>query len=429
MKKYYVYIGLLVISLMGTDLTDFALAIWVLDQPGATVLSYSSIWFFEAAPAVVFSVFVGSLVDRWDKKKMIIYGQLAAGIGSIVLFSLHRMDLLVPWHIMLVAGVGSISSMFVFQAFFVATRSLVSKSNLIKAQSLVGMCYGIMEIGIPILSPVLYKLIGIEKVFLIDIISFSISVIGFVFLGSIVVKRTSEPLSIKKDIALIKKFIKERHGFLYILMFSFISAFFLGLLMVLLTPLLLDLSDEYVLGLVYGFIGLGGFIGSVIMSKKKGINSPNRIIITLYGVMGLIVMFLFIPGTIYTITIIGIIILSLVTIAGILYNSFTQTIVPEEMLGRFSGMTGLFVGIAGPLSFLFSGFIVDKLGSLFKDSKYIIYYPGSEVAFSIFMLFAVMGLIIAVLSLFFKDHKEIKAIDILYAKELEISLNKNKVSE
>jgi len=423
MKEYYIYIGLLIISLLGTDLTDFSLAIWVLDQQEATVSSYSLIWFFEAIPAVLLSIFIGSLVDRWDKKKMMIYGQLFAGLGSVILFILYSMNLLVPWHIMLVSGIGSISSLFVFQAFYVATKSMVAKSELLKAQALVSLCYGVVEMGVPIIAPVLYKLLGIKTIFLLDIVTFSIPIVGFILLAPIITKKTIDKLNIRNDLKVVRNFITSQKGTLQILMFYFLGSFLMGLLTLLLTPLLLDISNEYVLGLVYSFIGLGTVVGSLIASKMKHIRKPNRISIILYGIIGLIIMCFIFGSNVYTIAIAGMMILSILTIVGILYNSFVQIIVPEEILGRFSGMMGLFVGIAGPLSFLLSGFVVDVLSAIFKGVSYVAYYPGSEVAFSILILFAFAGLFLFILSLLFKDHKDIKALDLTYARELKTSLN------
>ncbi|WP_299247157.1 MFS transporter [uncultured Aquimarina sp.] len=423
MKRYYLYLGLLIISLLGTDLTDFTLAIWILDQPGVPVSSYTLTWFFEAAPAVLLSVFIGSFVDRWDKRKMIIYGQLAAGIGSIVLLILYWQELLVPWHIMLVAGVGSISSMFVFQSFFVATKSFVATKDLVRAQALVSMCYGILKIGVPVLAPIFYKLIGLGNVFFIDIISFTVSIVGFVLLGAIAAKKTNEPLNIRNDIRLVKEFIFNKVGFLYLLPFSFLSQFFLALVAVLFAPLLLDFSNEYTLGIIYACLGIGGIIGSGLMSLNKSNTfiRPTNKVITIHAIVGFIIMGFAISVNPYFIGTLGILVAILFSISTPLYNSIILTTIPEDLLGRFSGVVGLFVGIGAPLAFLFSGFLVDILSELLKDSTYMNFYPGSIVTLSIVVLFTIMGLFLMILSLIFRSLKGIRVLDDLYIKEL----NKN----
>jgi len=420
MKKYYLYLGLLIVSLLGTDLTDFTLAVWILDQPEMSVSSYTLTWFFEAAPAVLLSIFIGSFIDRWDKKKMIIYGQLAAGIGSIILLILYWKQLLAPWHIMLVAGIGSISSTFVFQSFFVATKALVDKKELVKAQALLSMCYGILHVGVPVLAPVLYKLIGLGTIFFIDIISFTISITGFILLGSIVISKTTDSLNIRNDLRLVKEFILESVGFLYVLPFSFLGQFCLALITVLLTPLLLDFSDEYTLGIIYACIGVGGIIGSSIMAinKSKKYTKPANKVITILAVVGFLVMGFAISVNPYFIGTLALLVAILFSILGPLYNSLLLITIPEDLLGRFSGVVGFFVGISAPLAFLLSGFLIDILSELFKDSTYINFYPGSKITFSIVILFTIIGLFLMIVSLTFRNLKGIRVLDDLYLKEL-----------
>ncbi|XLS30128.1 MFS transporter [Flavobacteriaceae bacterium M23B6Z8] len=424
MKKFYLYLSLLMVSLFGTDLTDFTLAIWILDQPNAAVSSYTLTWFFEAAPAVLLSVFIGGFVDRWDKRKMIIFGQLAAGIGSVSLLMLYNSNTLVPWHIMLVAGLGSISSMFVFQSFFVATKSLVPAKDLVRAQAMVSMGYGMLQMSVPIIAPIFYKLIGPTNVFLIDIITFTISIFGFLILGKIIVAQENEPFNIMNDLRLVKKFIFDKIGFLYLLPFSFLSQFFLALIMVLFTPWILDFADEYTLGIISACFGVGSIIGSSIMSirKSKKYTSPGKKVITIHAIIGFLIMGFAVYVNPFFIGFLGIVIAIFFSMGEPIYNSIILTLVPEKMMGRFSGVIGLFVGVAAPLAFLISGFLVDILNSSFENTRFVDYYPGTVITVSIVALFALMGLLLLSLSLAFRNLKGIKILDGLYEKEIDKSI-------
>jgi len=405
---------------LGTDLTDFTLAVWILDQPEASVSSYTLTWFFEAAPAVILSFFIGSFVDRWDKKKMIVYGQLATGMGSITLLILYWQQLLTPWHIMLVTGIGSISSMFVFQSFYVATKSFVSKKDFIRAQAKLSLCYGILKMGVPIMAPIFYKLLGLGNVFLIDVVTFTVSIIGFILLGSIKVKSTKSPLNIKKDLNIVKEFIIQRMGFLYLSSFFFLSQFCLSLIAVLFAPLLLDFSDEYTLGIIYACLGLGGVIGSGIMSSNKSnqLLRPVNKLIAVHAIVGFLIMGFAISVNPIFIGVLSLIIALLFSITSPLGGAFELTMIPEDILGRFSGFTGFFVGLSGPLAFLLSGFLVDILKGVFKGSIFVDLYPGSEITPCIVLIFTVMGLFLMILSFVFRRLKEIIVLDKLYENEV-----------
>ncbi|GAA3512772.1 MFS transporter [Aquimarina addita] len=420
MKKYFIYLLLLTFSMLGTDLTDFSLAIWVLDQPNSNISSYSLIWFFEAIPKVILALVIGSLVDRWNKKKMIIYGQLLAGIGSIILMVLKLQDILLPWHIMAVAGIGSVANMFVYSAFFVSTRALVSKDNLMKAMGLSTLMYSIVEIGVPVAAPVFYKAIGIHSILFFDIITFIVSIIFFSFLNFTVHIKSNDKFSIVKDLKLTIAFIREKKGLISLIIFSFLGSFALGLVEILFTPLILDFSDEYILGLILSFIGLGSFIGSIIMSNSKGFKKPIKSIVSLNIIIGLILIILMFKFNLYILAIGGFVVVLCFTIEGISNSAFYQTIIPEDMLGRIYGIMGLLIGIAGPMSFLLSGIMVDSLSTFFNSSMtFKSNLPGTNTTISILVIFLFSGIFLASIALIFRRSTAVQKLDKLYKINLD----------
>ena len=409
------------VSLMGTDLTDFALSIWVLDQPENSIKSYTIIWFFEAAPAVFFAPFIGSFVDRWSKKKMIIYGQLVAGIGSVTLMFLHYYNVLLPWHIMIVSGIGSIASMFVFSAFYIATTALVTKDKLMKAQGISTSIYAAIGMGVPIAAPVLYKLIGMNTIFLIDIATFSISIIAFLILRFAVFSKSEEKFSMKNDWKVVKGFLKDKKGILNLFSFFFILSFLMGLVRVLFVPLVLDFSNEYVLGIIMSVIGVGALIGGIIMSSIKSFSTPVKAILWVGVFVGIILSSLWIDVNPYTLAIGGMIVMLLFTVSDIMNDAFFQTVVPIKMLGRLSGFEGLIVGGAAPVSFLFSGFLVDYITSFLKNlsPEILTRFPGTIVTPSILMVFLISGVSLILISFLYIQSKKLRELDVLYKTEIK----------
>ncbi|QKX03652.1 MFS transporter [Aquimarina sp. TRL1] len=421
MKKYITYLSLLMFSLMGTDLTDFALSIWILDQPDGSISLYSFVWFCEAAPAVFLAPVIGSLIDRWNKKKMIIYGQLVAGIGSMILMTLHYLGQLHPWHIMIVAGVGSIASTFVFQAFYVSTKALVPKDQLVRAQGLSSTLNATIQMGLPIVAPILYKLIGMSNIFLFDGITFFTSVIAFSILSFVVVEISSEKFSMKNDYKVVKEFVKQQKGFLYLYSFFFLINFLVGLITVLFTPLILDFSNEYVLGLVLACVGVGSLIGGGAMASKKTFNNPIQIIIWANVFVGLILISFFIQVNPWILGIGGMMILALISVSAIVNEAFFQTVVPTKILGRLTGFSGFFIGTAAPLSFLLSGFVVDQLNHFFKANTidFMNHFPGTSITTSIVVVFVIAGSLLTILSLIYRRNPNLKKLDALYKIALE----------
>jgi len=92
-----VWFGQLV-SLLGSNMTGFALTIWAYELTGsATALAL--VGFFFVTPMLVFSPFAGAIVDRYDRKLMMMVSDLSAGVATIVILILYASDQLQIWHL------------------------------------------------------------------------------------------------------------------------------------------------------------------------------------------------------------------------------------------------------------------------------------------------------------------------------------------
>ncbi|GIV95480.1 MAG: hypothetical protein KatS3mg057_0137 [Herpetosiphonaceae bacterium] len=92
-----VWFGQLV-SLIGSGLTLFALTLWAWQETGsATALALVGV--FSFTPLVLMSPIAGALVDRWNRKLVMMLSDLAAGISTIVVLLLYLTDSLEIWHL------------------------------------------------------------------------------------------------------------------------------------------------------------------------------------------------------------------------------------------------------------------------------------------------------------------------------------------
>ena len=73
-----VWLGQMV-SMMGTGMTRFGITIWAWQLTGeATTLAL--VGFFSFGPSVLLSPVAGALVDRWNRKLVMMFSDLAAGL-------------------------------------------------------------------------------------------------------------------------------------------------------------------------------------------------------------------------------------------------------------------------------------------------------------------------------------------------------------
>ncbi|MEP6985983.1 MAG: MFS transporter, partial [Chloroflexota bacterium] len=163
------------ISLIGTSMSTFALMIWVWQQTGqatATVLTGVS----GIIPALLVGIVAGVLVDRWDRKWVMIVSDLAAGVSSIIILVLFSTNQLQVWHLYVTAAIDGAAGVFQYLAYSASITLMLPKSQYARASGLQSLSgYG-AKIGAPIIAGILIGVIGIAGILIIDIVTFLFAV-------------------------------------------------------------------------------------------------------------------------------------------------------------------------------------------------------------------------------------------------------------
>src|SRR4030042_2435818 len=77
-----------VISLLGTSMTAFGLTIWAFEQTRAAT-ALALVAFFYLVPMLLISPVAGALVDRFDRKRMMMASDLASGLTTSAILVLY----------------------------------------------------------------------------------------------------------------------------------------------------------------------------------------------------------------------------------------------------------------------------------------------------------------------------------------------------
>jgi len=421
MKHFVVYLSLLIFSLFGSSLTSFSLGLWVLEQSKGTITSYSLVWFFQFMPVIFLIPFSGSIIDRCDKKKIILWSQVLAALSSLSLFILFYYNFLLPWHIMIIGAVSSVTTMIIFRTFRVAFVSLVKKSQIIKANGLLNTSFGVVRIAVPILAPVFYKIMGMNTVFCIDAFTFLVCIIVFLQIKFVDIPKSNEKINFSEDLRIIKTYLSRRKSISYLIIFSFISTFCVELVRVLFTPFILDFANEYILSMILSFAASGSVIGGIYITKKKNVSNPVKILTQIGVIKGCLLLLSFIYFNPYSLAISAMLILSLFTVEGVLRNTFLQTTIPLKNLGRISGYIAFLINSAAPIAYLISGIGVDFLSGFLKTHPISVlnHLPGTSVTVAIVLLFIISGLFLLISSILYTKNKPLIRLDSLYNLALQ----------
>jgi DHA3 family macrolide efflux protein-like MFS transporter len=267
-----------VISLTGSSMTLFGLTIWAFQLTGqATALALVA--FFGFAPAVLVSPIAGVLVDRWNRKLVMMLSDLGAGAATIVVFILYATGSLQLWHLYAAAAFSGVFQSFQFPAYSAAISMMLPRSQYARAQGMITLADSGSGILAPILAGALLGVIGLAGIMIIDIVTFTFAIGALLLVHIPQPARTEEGRqgqgSILREAAYGFQYIWARPSLLGLLMtFLFINLTG-SVSFPLVAPMVLARtgSNELVLGGVQSAGALGGVLGGVLLTAWGG---PKR---------------------------------------------------------------------------------------------------------------------------------------------------------
>ncbi len=170
------------VSLLGSQLVQFAL-IWYLTQrtSSATVLATASL--VGMLPQVVVGPFLGALIDRWNRRVIMVVSDsliALATIGLAVLFALGTPQI---WHIYVLMFVRSLFGGFHNNAMGASTSLMVPKEHLARIQGLNQTLNGGLNILSAPLGALLLEVLPMQGVLAIDVVTAVFAVVPLFFIA------------------------------------------------------------------------------------------------------------------------------------------------------------------------------------------------------------------------------------------------------
>jgi DHA3 family macrolide efflux protein-like MFS transporter len=267
-----------VVSLLGSGMTWFALTIWAWEITGqATALALVA--FFSFGPTVVLSPIAGALVDRWDRKLVMMLSDLATGLMTIVVFLLFTTGNLQVWHLYLTGAVAGAFQAFQFPAYSAAVTTMLPKEQYGRANGMLSLAESASGVFAPLAAGILLGIIGIGGILAIDVATFVFAI------AALLVVHIPQPEKTEVGRESQGSLWKESlYGFLYIierpsllgLQLIFLASNLTGsFAFTILAPMVLaqTANNEIILGSVRSVMGVGGVVGALLLSIWGG---PKR---------------------------------------------------------------------------------------------------------------------------------------------------------
>jgi len=353
-------------------------SLYILDLTGSAAI-FGTVTAISSIPPIFLSPLGGVLVDRKNKRNMMValdfsYGMIAVVLGSMLAMC-HTVALLGIMMILL-----SIVSSFEAPVVQSSIPIIQPKDNLVKANAVVNQINMLAGLVGPLLAGMIYGMIGFSKVKIIIYgsgLCFFLAAILESFIRIPYQKAESGGNAIqiiKKDIADGVHFgVKERP---YVFKAILLNSLFILLIQPLITvgaPYMIQVSlglSSVLNGISQAAMGIAGLLGGFltgIIANRSRVRKLYILFISM-GVsmipLGMAFLFELPPVTVYSVIIICCVSIFLTaSIAGIFLMSSIQKKVPENMLGRVMSFYMTIANCALPIGMTLYGLMYERLSS------------------------------------------------------------------
>ena len=289
------------LSILASQMTSFALAIWVYkiapEEYRVTAMVLQQTFFF--APFLAISLFAGAMVDRYDRKLMMMMSDLTAGVSTAAILILYAFGQLEIWHLYVATVVNGLGSSFQWPAYSAVISLLVPKEQLGRVNGMMSL----LDVGPGVIAPFLAGILigflgaqsGVMFVMGIDVVTFIIAIIALLLIYVPQPPRTTTGHEAAGNIwheALYGfRYIFSRPSMLGLQLIPFSANLFASTAYAVLAPMILSRTDgnQVIYGTLQSVGAIGGILGGLTMSVWGGPKKRVHGVLTgwmFYGLLG-----------------------------------------------------------------------------------------------------------------------------------------------
>ncbi len=151
------------VSLLGSAMTGFAIPIWIFGET-ERVQELALLGLAFMLPMILMSPIAGTIVDRNNRKVMMMLSDLVAGLTTIVVFILVASDSLQIWHLYITSAINGTFQTFQWPAYSAAISVMIPKEQYGRAHGLTSLAENGSGIFAPLLAGALLGFIGLQGI-------------------------------------------------------------------------------------------------------------------------------------------------------------------------------------------------------------------------------------------------------------------------
>jgi len=359
------------VSLLGSGLVQFALVWYMTEKTGsATVLAMAT--FVALLPRVILGPFAGALVDRLNRKAIMIISDSAVALATFALVVLFYLGITQIWHIYAVLFVRSLCGSFQYPAMQASTSLMVPREHFARLGGINQAMYGVIDIVSPPLGALLISFMTMQAVLAIDLVTAAIAIVLlalFVRVPQLPLSQSAEAITPARVLADVRnglKYAVDWPGMFKLMMMA-------SLINMLASPAfsLLPLMVTKIFGKgaaevawLESALGLGIVAGGLLLGAWGGFKRKTAT--SLAGLIGMGAGITILGLTDRDTYLLAVGMMGLVGLMNALANgalgAVMQTKIPPEMQGRIFTVIGSLASATSPLGMLLAAPVAEKLG-------------------------------------------------------------------
>jgi len=320
----------------------------------------------RALPYLVFSLPVGALIDRWDRKTVMIRADIGRAIAVATIPAAMAFDVLSLMQIYAVALIEGSLWVFFNIAEVAALPRVVTPAQLPQAAAWNEAGFGVANIVGPSFGTVLYQAFGRSVPFIANAVTFAVSVVSLMRIEAQfhIVREAAPARNLRAEMA---EGLRWLWGNRLIRFMAFLTG---GMnLIFAATPLIIIVlakqmgAGDAAIGVIFSAAGVGGIVGSLAGGRIQrrftfgqviiavllldALFFPLYVVVPSYGLLAAVASVSFFLGPIYN----------------VVQFSYRLSIIPDRLQGRVNSVFRLLAFGFMPIGAALSGVLLEHLGS------------------------------------------------------------------
>lgn len=407
------------ISNIGSGMTAFALAVYVYQLTGS-VTWVSVVTLLAYLPIILLNPIGGILADRFDRRLMMICGDLFSGLGLLyILISIQTGHVgIVP--IVIGVTINSIFASLLDPSYRATVTDLLTEEEYAKASGLVQMAGNARYLISPAIAGIILGFTDIRVILIIDISTLFITVLAVASVRKNIqkVKPRKEKFNFIKELREGMQYITRDTGTASLVLLMGFMCFFIGFVQTLMIPLVLPIVSVKTVGFMESVSAIGMVVGSVVISILGIKKNYSKILIVSLILCGCFMALIGTSTHIAFILAACVLFFAALPFVNTCADVLIRVRIPNSVQGRVWGLISLLTQTGCVIAYATCGILADHVfepmmqenGALADSIGKVI---GIGEGRGIGLMLIIAGVLMVAVALVFGSQKSIRTIEVV----------------